>query len=329
MGAGAVIRKKIVRLLGMAALAVAVVALVAYRQEIDVEAVHAWIRSRGIWAPVVFMLAYAVGTVLFLPGSLMSLVGGAVFGPGWGILYNLTGATLGAVVAFLLARYVASSWVARRSGTRLKHLIQGVETEGWRFVAFARLVPLFPFNLLNHALGLTQIRLSHYFLATFVCMIPGAVAYTYLGYAGSEAVGGADSLAHKALLGLGLLALVVFLPHFLRRLRGPNVVTVDQVRRCLEAGHQVIVLDVRESVEFNGPKGHLSGAVNIPLRSLQHRLAQINMPRDCPVMVMSGSDRTSSMAVEVLARSGFDARVVKGGIDQWHSAGWPLERALP
>ena len=101
-------------------------------------------------------------------------------------------------LAFLVARYLASDWVAARSGGRLRQLIHGVETEGWRFVAFVRLVPLFPFNLLNYALGLTRIRFSHYLIATYVCMLPGAFAYTYLGYAGREAVGGGEGLIQKA-----------------------------------------------------------------------------------------------------------------------------------
>jgi uncharacterized membrane protein YdjX (TVP38/TMEM64 family) len=100
--------------------------------------------------------------VAFLPGAVFGLAGGALFGPVWGSLWNLIGATLGATLAFLAARYTAGDWVARRTGARLKALVEGVEAEGWRFVAFVRLVPLFPFNLLNYALGLTRIRLDHY-----------------------------------------------------------------------------------------------------------------------------------------------------------------------
>jgi uncharacterized membrane protein YdjX (TVP38/TMEM64 family) len=85
---------------------------------------------------------------------------------------------LGATIAFMIARYVASDWVAARAGERLARLIRGVEEEGWRFVAFVRLVPLFPFNLVNYAFGLTRIRLGEYALASFVCMAPGALAYT-------------------------------------------------------------------------------------------------------------------------------------------------------
>jgi len=92
---------------------------------------------------------YVAVTVLLLPGSILGLAGGALFGPAWGTVYTLVGATIGATLAFLVARYVASDWVAAKAGGRVKQVIDGVEAEGWRFVAFTRLVPLFPFNLLN------------------------------------------------------------------------------------------------------------------------------------------------------------------------------------
>lgn len=157
--------------------------------------------------------------MFFLPGSALTLAGGALFGPVVGTLFSLTGATVGASVAFLIARYLSSGWVARRTGGRLEQLVEGVEEEGWRFVAFVRLVPLFPFNMLNYALGLTRIRFSHYVLTSYVCMFPGALAYTYIGYAGREAVAGGEGLIQKGLLGLGLLALALFLPRLVRTLR--------------------------------------------------------------------------------------------------------------
>jgi len=201
---------------------------VAYRDRLDVVALEGWIQDAGIWAPLLFMVVYAVATVLFLPGSLLTLAGGALFGPVLGTFYNLTGATIGATLAFLIARYLASDWVADKSGGRLKQLINGVESEGWRFVAFTRLVPLFPFNLLNYALGLTRIKLSHYLLATCICMLPASFAYSYLGYAGREAVGGGEGLIRKVLLALALLAMVAFLPRLVGKLRhGPMLGTAS------------------------------------------------------------------------------------------------------
>jgi uncharacterized membrane protein YdjX (TVP38/TMEM64 family) len=173
----------------------------------------------GPWAPIGFIALSALGTVLFVPGSAVGLAGGALFGPVWGTAINLAGATLGATLAFLVARNVASDWVRRRAGARVVRLIEGVEAEGWRFVAFVRLVPLFPFNVLNYALGLTRIPLAQFVAASLVCMLPGALAFSWLGHAGRQALAGETAAIRYGLLGLGVLAAVAFLPGLLRRTR--------------------------------------------------------------------------------------------------------------
>ncbi len=209
----------VIRLMPLALLAGAIAWALAYRTDFDVAMVETWVRSYGIWAPVVFACLYVLATVLFLPGSVLTIVGGALFGPLWGTFYSLIGATTGATIAFLIARFLASEWVARKASGRLKQLIDGVEAEGWRFVAFTRLVPLFPFNLLNYALGLTRIRLSHYVFVSLVCMLPAGLAYTYLGYAGREVATGGEQAVNAGMIALGLLAAVAFLPRFIGRLR--------------------------------------------------------------------------------------------------------------
>ncbi|RTZ58317.1 MAG: sulfurtransferase, partial [Gammaproteobacteria bacterium] len=211
------------RLLLLAALIAAILAVILNRDRFDAAALQQWVESTGAIGPLAFIAIYALGTVLFLPGSLLTLSGGALFGPLWGTLYNLLGATLGATLAFVIARHLASDWVSEKAGGRLKQLINGVEKEGWRFVAFTRLVPLFPFNLLNYALGLTRIRLGHYVMATFVFMIPGALAYTWLGYTGREAITGGEGLIRKGLLALALLAVAAFLPRWLKMVRNARV----------------------------------------------------------------------------------------------------------
>jgi uncharacterized membrane protein YdjX (TVP38/TMEM64 family) len=207
------------RILLAAVLAAAVAWALVNRDRLDAAALEDWIQGLGVLGPVLFVGIYALATVLFLPGSIFSMTGGMLFGPVWGTLYNLTGATIGATIAFAIARYLASDWVARKAGGRLGRLAAGVESEGWRFVALVRLVPLFPFNLLNYALGLTRIRLSHYVLASFICMFPGGLAYTWLGYAGREAAAGGEGAIRKGLIALGILAAVAFLPRLVKRLR--------------------------------------------------------------------------------------------------------------
>lgn len=199
-----------------------------YRDNLSREGIQAFIEDFGIWAPVVFMLAYMAATVLFLPGSVFTLAGGALFGVWEGTAFSLGAATVGATLAFLVARYIAADWVAEKAGGRLRRIIEGVEQEGWRFVAFTRLVPVFPFNLLNYALGLTRIPVVHYVLASLICMAPGAFAYAYLGDAlaqvasGVAAEGQAQDLRgtiQNIFIALGVFAAVMFLPRLVKRLR--------------------------------------------------------------------------------------------------------------
>lgn len=204
---------------GIAVLA-AIGAAFANRGTYGAAALQAWVGDAGALGPMLFVAFYAVATVLFLPGSVLTLAAGALFGPVRGSLYSLAGATAGAVMAFLIARYVAGDWVERKAQGRLARLVRGVEEEGWRFVAFVRLMPLFPFNLLNYALGLTRIPLAQYAAASAVCMLPGAFAYAYIGYAGREALGGGDDVLRKVVLAATLVAATGFVPRLVRRFRG-------------------------------------------------------------------------------------------------------------
>jgi uncharacterized membrane protein YdjX (TVP38/TMEM64 family) len=191
-----------------------------HRDKIDLATVDAWLGSLGPWAPIGYVVLYALATVAFVPGAIFALAGGALFGPFWGSLWNLLGATVGAVVAFLVARYIVGDWVQHKAGGLLKRAVEGVDAEGWRFVAFVRLVPLFPFNLSNYVLGLTRISLHHYVVATLICMAPGAIAYTWLGYAGRSALSGELDTVRYGLLALGLIAAIALLPRLIRRMRG-------------------------------------------------------------------------------------------------------------
>ena len=227
--------------LGGLALVAAVGAAIMLREHVDAAALLAWVEGAGPAGPLLFMALYAVATVLFLPGAVITLAGGALFGPLWGTLWNLTGATVGAALAFLIARHLGAGWVARRAGPRLQRLSDGVADEGWRFVAFVRLVPLFPFNLLNYALGLTRISFMTFVVASGVFMLPGAVAYTWLGHAGREALAGGDGLIRNVTIAIALQAAMAFLPRFVRKLRAQPL------------------LDVRPVAGFGGGEGAIGG----------------------------------------------------------------------
>jgi uncharacterized membrane protein YdjX (TVP38/TMEM64 family)/rhodanese-related sulfurtransferase len=293
----------------------------------DAERLQRVVIEFGSFAPLVFVAIYALATVLFLPGSVMTVAGGAAFGPVLGTLWNLLGATLGATAAFLIARYIASPWVARKAGERLSRIIKGVESQGWRFVALVRLVPIFPFNLTNYALGLTRIALVEYVAASFVCMIPGAFVYTYLGYSGREALAGHAGALRQSLFALGLLAGLIFLSRRWRLRRRPRFVEVHELGQQLACDAKPLVLDVRGSDEFAGPLGHIAGARNIPLNELQARLTEVNEAKKRLVVLVCLTDKRSASAAAILQETGFEqVAVLRGGMKLWNEAGMPIER---
>jgi len=175
-----------------------------------------WVESLGPWGPVAFIAGYAIATVAFVPGSLLTLAGGAIFGLAEGTLVVFVGASLGAIAAFLVARYVARDAIERRLAghRRLAVLDRAIEQEGRKIVFLLRLSPVFPFVFLNYALGLTRVRLLDYALACFG-MLPGTILYVYYGKVVGDVAalaGGAAAergTAHYVVLGLGLLATLV------------------------------------------------------------------------------------------------------------------------
>ncbi|WP_233586519.1 TVP38/TMEM64 family protein [Legionella sp. km772] len=175
-----------------------------------------WIDDLGWLAPVLFIIVYSLATILFLPTMLMTLAGGAIFGPIIGVILNLIGASLGAAFSFLITRYLVYDWFNKKRGLRLNKLITGVERKGWMFIAFLRLFPIVPFNLVNYGLGLTAIPFRTYLISTALFLIPAEIIYTYFGYAGRHVLanpgqfyksGGVFLLA-LALLFLAMITLI-------------------------------------------------------------------------------------------------------------------------
>lgn len=310
-----------------AALVAGLVAAGVHRDALGGEALAEWFAQAGAWAPVAFVALYAAATVVFLPGSVLTLAAGALFGPVPGALYSLAGATLGATLAFLAARYLAGDWAPRKAGMRLGQLMDGVDAEGWRFVAFVRLVPLFPFNLVNYALGLTRIGLAPYVLASALCMLPGALAYAWLGHAGREAIGGSDGAIRNALLALALLAAVAFLPRIARRFRSADAITPQRLRALLVEGG-VHVVGLRDALEFRGEAGHIGGARNIPLPELPSRIEELAAWREGGLVLICRTHVRSGKAARLLATRGFGGLLlVRGGMNAWGSLNYPTERA--
>jgi uncharacterized membrane protein YdjX (TVP38/TMEM64 family)/rhodanese-related sulfurtransferase len=321
------LRRLLPRLALALLLAAAVTSAALYRDQINLATLDAWLGSLGLWAPLAYVLLFALATVVFVPGAIFAFAGGALFGPFWGSIWNLTGATLGAALAFLVARYLVGDWVARKAGGLAKRLIDGVDSEGWRFVAFVRLVPLFPFNVTNYALGLTRIPLHHYVLATLVCMAPGAVAYTWLGHAGREAFAGQTDAVRYGLLALGLIAGIALLPRLIRRLRRSfSWIEVGDLKHRLNSGEPITIIDVRGMDEFTGPLGHIATARNIPVGELGDRLREISGFEREPIVLVCRTDKRSAAAAQILQAAGFtQINVLRRGMERWNDEGLAVE----
>jgi uncharacterized membrane protein YdjX (TVP38/TMEM64 family) len=170
-----------------------------------------WVGRLGPWGPVIFIAIYVVATVLLIPGSVLTLGAGAVFGLIRGTVIVSVASTLAATAAFLIGRYLARAVVARKleGNERFAAIDRAVAAEGWKVVFLTRLSPVFPFTLLNYAFGLTQVNLGHYVLASWIGMLPGTVMYVYLGTLASVSAGQrARTPAEWALYAVGLVATI-------------------------------------------------------------------------------------------------------------------------
>ena len=153
-------------------------------------ALQDWIRSLGVLGPLVFMVVYAAAAVAALPGSALSIVAGAIFGPVLGVITVIFAATLGASLAFLVSRFIARSSVERwlEGNDKFRKLDELTARHGDIMVAITRLVQLVPFNLLNYGFGLTKVPFRTYVVWSFVCMLPGTILYVVGSAAVAEAV---------------------------------------------------------------------------------------------------------------------------------------------
>ncbi len=174
-----------------------------------------WIAGLGALAPVAFIAIYIAVCVALLPGSILTIGAGVIFGVVRGSIYVSIAATLGATAAFLVGRYLARDWVSARleGNAKFKAIDEAVGIEGWKIVALTRLSPVFPFNLLNYAYGLTRVTLRDYFLASWAGMIPGTILYVYIGSLSGDLARAAGGGARRtpiewALTAVGFIATV-------------------------------------------------------------------------------------------------------------------------
>jgi uncharacterized membrane protein YdjX (TVP38/TMEM64 family) len=172
-----------------------------------------WVDGLGLWGPVALVGLYIIACVLFVPGSVLTLGAGAVFGVGTGTLAVFVGATLGACAAFLVGRHFARDWIAAKvaGNARFAAIDRAVSREGLKIVLLTRLSPVFPFNLLNYAYGLTGVRFRDYLIGC-LGMLPGTLMFVYLGSTGADLAGAAAGTGEASdawFKALGLVATIV------------------------------------------------------------------------------------------------------------------------
>jgi len=214
-----------IKLVIAATVIVAVVALMKYFglfQYVSMKNImnlKAWIDGLGAIGPLAYILLFIAACLFFLPGLPVALLAGLAFGPIMGTLWASIGSTTGAALAFLVARYVARDMVEgwAQSNTIFKKIDDGVAAQGWRMLMITRLVPVFPFNLQNYAYGLTKIGFPTYVLVSWICMLPGTVAFTFMG---GSIVSGEGNLGKTFMyLGIGAVVFVIIslIPEWIKK----------------------------------------------------------------------------------------------------------------
>jgi uncharacterized membrane protein YdjX (TVP38/TMEM64 family) len=188
----------------------------------NIKNLKTWIEGFGILGPIVYILLYIIACLFFLPGLPIAVLAGFAFGPVMGALWADIGATLGAAAAFLVGRYAArgmvESWV--EGNQQFKKIDEGVEKQGWRMLMITRLVPVFPFNLQNFAYGLTKIKFVTYVVVSFICMLPGAIAFAFMG---GSIVSGEGNIGKTFLylaIGAVFFVIISLIPGWIKKKKG-------------------------------------------------------------------------------------------------------------
>lgn len=142
-----------------------------------------WVDGLGTMGAIAFVVIYATATIVCIPGSILALCGGALFGIFWGAVVVFLGGFIGAVSAFCLGRYLLNNWAKRQliKNRYLRAINRAIASEGWKFASLLHLSPIIPFNMLNYALGASKLALNDFIVATAIGIIPGVVLYTLIG----------------------------------------------------------------------------------------------------------------------------------------------------
>jgi len=189
---------------------------------LTVEALGSFLKDAGLWAPVVYMAIYAVGVCLFLPGTLLTGLGAAIFGAYWGFLYVWIGAMIGASAAFFIGRTLGRDFAASLIGDKLKKYDDAIERNGFATVLYLRLV-YFPFTPMNFGMGLTKVRFRDYVSGTGLGIIVGTFIFTFfIGTLKDVWVSGnwGELISLKVFFSIGLFIFSFFIPKIIKKIKG-------------------------------------------------------------------------------------------------------------
>ncbi|MGC9504706.1 TVP38/TMEM64 family protein [Baaleninema sp.] len=173
---------------------------------LDTRTVETWLERAGIWAPILYIVLYTLGTLLLLPSTPLNLSGGAIFGPWVGTLWTSVGAVIAAIAAFTFTRTVGRTWAARRLAGSWQAMDAEIRHGGTFYMFAIRLLPIIPYGLVNFAAGLTAIRFRDYLVGTLLGTVPGVFPFVMLGSSGLKALRTGEMLPLLGALSLtGLL----------------------------------------------------------------------------------------------------------------------------
>jgi uncharacterized membrane protein YdjX (TVP38/TMEM64 family) len=198
--------------------AIALVQLTPVTSYLTPDALGAFLEKAGFWAPAVYIIVYALGVCLFLPGTLLTGLGAAIFGPYWGFLWVWIGAMLGAAAAFLIGRTLGREFAASPIGNKLKRYDDGIERNGFATVLYLRLV-YFPFTPMNFGMGLTKVRFRDYAAGTGLGIIVGTFIFTFfIGTLKNVWVSGnwEELISFKVLFSIALFIFSFFIPRIIK-----------------------------------------------------------------------------------------------------------------
>jgi uncharacterized membrane protein YdjX (TVP38/TMEM64 family) len=202
--------------------AILLVSFTPIKQYLTADILGRYFDRVGIWAPLIFILIYAAGVCLFVPGTLLTGVGAAIFGPYWGFVVVWAGAMIGASVAFIIGRTLGREFAASLVGDRLKKYDDSIERNGFATVLYLRLV-YFPFTAMNFGMGLTKVHFWDYFAGTGLGILVGTFIFTFfIGTLKEIWVSGnwAQLISFKVFFSIGLFIFSLFIPRIIKKIRG-------------------------------------------------------------------------------------------------------------